>query len=190
MFVFVILLSALLVGCHGDPTEHAEFKESSGPDFPTEIRVARPLGKLDVAYDSAVVGIECGVCHTAPTDATAAQVASELETFHTSMQFGHGDLTCNSCHNPDDRTELRLANGKSLPFEGTMQLCAQCHGPQTRDYNHGSHGGMAGYWDTKRGPRVRNHCVNCHDPHAPAFPGVMPAAPPRDRFLEPPKQEH
>lgn len=64
-----------------------------------------------------------------------------------------------------------------------IELCRQCHGPQARDYDHGTHGGMTGYWDTTRGPRLRNHCTDCHDAHSPAIVPVMPAAPPRDRYF-------
>jgi formate-dependent nitrite reductase cytochrome c552 subunit len=64
-----------------------------------------------------------------------------------------------------------------------MRLCAQCHGPQYRDYKRGSHGGMTGHWDLSRGERTRNNCVDCHDPHAPAYPGTTPVLPPRDRYL-------
>jgi hypothetical protein len=99
------------------------------------------------------------------------------------MYFNHGELNCNSCHAKSDRDLLRLADGSKIPFQETMQLCGQCHGPQMRDYRHGAHGGMNGYWDLSRGPRQRNHCVNCHDPHSPAYPKVEPAPPPRDRFL-------
>jgi hypothetical protein len=67
-----------------------------------------------------------------------------------------------------------------------MDLCGQCHGPQARDYAHGAHGGMTGYWDLSRGPRERNNCIDCHDPHAPAFPKVRPVFAPKDRF--PPHQ--
>jgi predicted CXXCH cytochrome family protein len=92
-----------------------------------------------------------------------------------------------ACHNPaDNYATLRLADGTALAFSESMQLCAQCHGPQYRDYQRGSHGGMTGYWDLRRGPRVRNHCQHCHDPHAPQFPKVLPVAEPRDRF--PPAQ--
>jgi hypothetical protein len=30
---------------------------------------------------------------------------------------------------------------------------------------------------------VRNSCVACHAAHEPAYPTVMPAPPPNDRFL-------
>ena len=55
-------------------------------------------------------------------------------------------------------------------------------GPQRRDYDHGAHGGMQGYWDLRRGPRTRNHCVECHDVHSPAFGAFRPMPAPRDRF--------
>jgi hypothetical protein len=45
-----------------------------------------------------------------------------------------------------------------------------------------THGGMRGHWDLSRGPRERNHCVACHDPHAPAFGQFEPVPGPRDRF--------
>ena len=63
-----------------------------------------------------------------------------------------------------------------------LTLCSQCHGPQRRDYDHGAHGGMTGYWDRSRGGRQRNHCVDCHDPHQPAYVGGLPVPAARDRF--------
>ena len=81
-----------------------------------------------------------------------------------------------------------LADGQAVPYTEVMTLCGQCHGPQTRDYAHGAHGGMNGYWDLRKGGRTRNTCINCHDPHAPAFPLVMPVLPPRDRISVPAKQ--
>ncbi len=39
---------------------------------------------------------------------------------------------------------------------------------------------MTGYWDLTQGPRSRNHCLACHDPHAPKYQPVMPVFPPRD----------
>ena len=41
-------------------------------------------------------------------------------------------------------------------------------------------GGMNGYWDLSRGPRERHACTTCHDPHAPAYVGMMPARGPVD----------
>ena len=84
------------------------------------------------------------------------------------------------------RTGTDLAAALSLAYglfpADALRLCAQCHGPQYRDYRHGAHGGMRGHWDLSRGPRERNHCVACHDPHAPAFGQFEPVPGPRDRF--------
>ena len=76
---------------------------------------------------------------------------------------------------------LRLADGAALPYTEVMQLCAQCHGPQHRDYQHGAHGGMAGYWDLSKGGRTRANCIDCHVPHAPKYQPVQPARGPNDR---------
>lgn len=65
-----------------------------------------------------------------------------------------------------------------------VSLCGQCHGPQLRDYRRAAHGGATGYWDLSRGPRTRNLCITCHDPHTPAYVGGLPVLPPRDRFLD------
>lgn len=130
------------------------------------------------------IGIRCTTCHTDGDEGSPpAQTAGELSEFHTEMEFDHGELKCSSCHASDDRDKLKLADGSSIDFEDTMEQCAQCHSSEYRSYKHGAHGGMKGHWDRSEGPRIRNHCVTCHDPHDPAFPDVTPADPPRDRFF-------
>ncbi len=109
---------------------------------------------------------------------------------HAGLEVKHGDLACASCHAPTSRSHLRLADGREIPLRDAMALCAQCHGTQKRDYDHGAHGGMRGYWDLTRGPRERNHCVSCHDPHAPKFGTFMPVHPPKDRFLQRGSDDH
>ncbi|MDP3275349.1 MAG: hypothetical protein Q8Q09_09160 [Deltaproteobacteria bacterium] len=123
--------------------------------------------------------VPCASCHSTQQFALP-QSAQQLGGPHVAMQFAHGSNQCRSCHDPDHYDRLRLATGTSIPMTEAMQLCAQCHGPQFRDYNRGAHGGMNGHWDLRRGPRLRNHCVDCHDPHAPAFPHFTPMPAPRD----------
>ena len=62
-----------------------------------------------------------------------------------------------------------------------MRLCSQCHGLIRTAYDNGAHGGMRGYWDLQRGPRERNNCIACHNPHSPAHPQVIPVAGPKDK---------
>lgn len=125
----------------------------------------------------------CSTCHTTKPPNPRLNSGADLRDFHLGLTTNHGDRTCLSCHNPQDYNQLHLADGKPVEFTDVMILCSQCHGPQYKDYQHGAHGGMTGYWDLTRGPRTRNNCIDCHDPHAPQFPQVMPVLRPNDRFL-------
>lgn len=142
------------------------------------------LESLRVATESGETRVACVTCHSLTKRPLTATSTEALGAPHTGLQLKHGELACAACHDRADPTALHLASGVALPMRQALRLCSQCHGPQRRDYDHGAHGGMRGYWDLSRGPRERNHCVDCHDPHAPAFPQVLPAPPPRDRFLE------
>lgn len=148
-------------------------------------RVTPPSGAKTELTDhhGQAVTVACHTCHSVRPSNAENRKASELNEFHQGLRFQHGQMACVACHNINDGyASLHLADGKSVAWEDTMTLCAQCHGTQFRDYEHGSHGGMTGYWDLTRGPRHRNHCINCHDPHAPQFPMMKPAEKPHDRF--------
>lgn len=137
------------------------------------------------------ISVACNTCHATRPPNAELRVGGNLAIFHQGLKGNHGNLTCVSCHDSNEGYQtLRLADGKSLPFTEVMQLCAQCHGPQFRDYSHGAHGGMTGYWDLTQGPRQRNNCIDCHDPHSPKYPTVRPARGPQDRFQSsPPNQK-
>jgi formate-dependent nitrite reductase cytochrome c552 subunit len=148
------------------------------PDGPPTI----PTGTFD--EKGRPVAVACAACHATKPANADARLGTPLPQFHSGLVGQHGNLTCVSCHNPaDGYGTLRLADGRSVPYREVMTLCAQCHGPQHRDYLNGAHGGMTGYWDLSKGGRVRNNCIHCHDPHAPKYPTVSPAAGPSDRFL-------
>lgn len=143
------------------------------------------------------VSASCGTCHATRSPDFTNRKPEDLDEFHQGIAFSHSSshhgadanlhntLTCLSCHNPNDYDTLRLADGTTVEYVDVMKLCSQCHGPQTRDFEHGAHGGMTGYWDLTRGPRQRNNCVDCHHPHTPQFPKMKPTFKPRDRFLSP-----
>lgn len=120
-------------------------------------------------------------CHaTRASDLDNGAAGGTPKTFHQGLAYAHGGQSCLSCHHSEDYDALRLADGRKLAFSDAQKLCSQCHGPQTRDYLNGSHGGMRGYWDKTKGTRTRNTCTDCHDPHAPAFPQLTPVFAPRD----------
>ncbi len=130
------------------------------------------------------ITIACMVCHATRTPNPDNAQGSDLDEFHQGLVTAHAGLTCLSCHNASDYGSLRRADGQAISFARVQSLCAQCHGQTVRSYENGAHGGMVGYWDLTRGGRIRNGCLDCHDPHAPAIPRMLPTFKPRDRFLE------
>jgi hypothetical protein len=185
---FVVLAIGLsLASCQQDRPR--EFQPAPGPPrFETTIHVPAKLASIDTGKTDALgrpVQVACAVCHSLQETKRAPTTAAALEQFHRGLAVRHGTLACVSCHDTEEPQRLRLASGEVLPATEALRLCGQCHGPQLRSYERGAHGGMTGYWDLSRGPRSRNHCADCHDPHAPAIPILQPVHPPRDRFLAP-----
>lgn len=177
------------------PTETLETGGSKARLHAVRIVAPRSMGGLSTASLEASgsrAAIACATCHVSldPSKPPFASGKSNASEFHSSVNLAHGTLVCGSCHNRPDPSQLHLADGAPLvirSIEDSIQLCGQCHGSQYRDYQHGAHGGMRGYWDLRQGPRERNHCVACHGAHAPAFPPVMPVPGPNDRFTGPKK---
>jgi hypothetical protein len=191
------LIAAIVVPCIGllwgcgqvEQTSHAEamLVKRADTKFPEQIRMRTGEPRIATgAFDELgkPITIACATCHTTKPANPQAKLGTALASFHQQLNGSHGDLSCISCHQSGDGyASLRLADGRSLPFSDSLQLCAQCHGPQYRDYQHGAHGGMTGYWDRSLGARQKNHCIDCHDPHRPRYPTVLPAPRSNDRFL-------
>ncbi len=125
--------------------------------------------------------VACSTCHTTRPAQVSTRSSEELTEFHQGLRYAHGGQSCLSCHNAENYDTLRKADGTPVAFPNVRELCAQCHGPQHRDFLNGTHGGMNGHWDLTRGPRSRNTCTDCHDAHAPAYPQLMPVFAPKDR---------
>ena len=94
------------------------------------------------------------------------------------LSMAHGkslrNNNCYNCHDRDELDQLHTPEGAKLKFEQATLLCASCHGTTFRDWNAGAHGRTGGYWDRTAGPIKREECTSCHDPHAPAFTGLIP----------------
>jgi hypothetical protein len=134
--------------------------------------------------------VACSTCHSIRKPNFANVSPAALDEFHRGMVFDHGKIACYACHNPDDSDSLRLADGNSVAYEDVMKLCSQCHGQQATAFAHGAHGGMNGHWDLSRGPQLKNNCVDCHDPHVPAYPKMVVGFKPKDRFNAPHGDQH
>lgn len=192
MAIVCAALAQLIAGCDPEPHAPPPTPGAAGPETPGTnlhlVEVRKPLGPPVVRTGTSdangnPVTVACATCHATKPANPDARLGAPLAQFHQGLVGRHGNLSCQSCHNPaDGYGSLKLADGKTVPFTEVMSLCAQCHGPQFRDYQHGAHGGMTGHWDLTRGPRARNNCVDCHDPHAPKYPTVVPASGPNDRF--------
>ena len=191
------LLGLALLGCSGESgddvgAQRASAASPTGRSYATEIELPQVLRGLPLLHDDAgnvTATTPCATCHDERNARALPLSAERLGGPHAGLRVRHGELRCAACHDEQRRDRLHLADGRSVPLVDAMELCAQCHGPQKRDYEHGAHGGVRGHWDLARGPRTRNHCVACHDPHAPSFGKFMPVAAPRDRFSSPPMKD-
>ncbi|NOY27577.1 MAG: hypothetical protein GXP62_17065 [Oligoflexia bacterium] len=191
--ITVPLLGLLLnLACDTGYTDASrQFAEplASRGDFPTEIHEPTDFGILktpivdDEGKEKLPAGAACETCHGPEPDPDLYTPPPADENYHTQVEIKHGKLTCYQCHDRD-RTKLHLADGTQIEFVDVIALCAQCHGPQYRNYIHDAHGGLNGYWDTSQGAKIRNNCVDCHVPHAPAFKKATPVFRPRDRYLK------
>jgi len=98
---------------------------------------------------------------------------------HADIVMHHGsherNNNCFNCHNENDLTQLQTRDGHEVKFTNSQLLCGSCHGPTLRDWEAGVHGRTSGYWARALGAYDRKLCVNCHNPHAPRFPGRKPA---------------
>ncbi|MCA8972516.1 MAG: hypothetical protein R3B99_37990 [Polyangiales bacterium] len=170
-----------------EPSTHA-FEE-------TIRRPERLRGIAAPGPDGSVVRVACFTCHgllqVELSERAPTPIQPDVGGPHVGLTFEHGPLDCAHCHDASDPSWLHTADGHRLPTTEALELCAQCHGLQWTDFQHGAHGGMRGAWDLNAGPRERNHCVDCHDPHRPAFGQYRPMPPPRDRFVPtPPHRAH
>jgi len=104
---------------------------------------------------------------------TDIQNAADIS--HADIRIVHGDknnlLTCNTCHNPDDRDFLMSSKTDKIDMDHAYDMCGQCHFRQKKDWIGGAHGKRVTYW---AGERVVKNCTSCHDPHSPKFEKKWP----------------
>ncbi len=103
----------------------------------------------------------------------------EIKVEHERIILDHGNNRyCLNCHHPDNRNAFVDYDGSEIAESNVTLLCAKCHGPKHRDWEAGVHGRQNGFWDDSKGARSKLRCIQCHDPHAPAFNPMAPMAPP------------
>ncbi|WP_037253502.1 cytochrome c3 family protein [Rhodopirellula europaea] len=173
---------------NGPATEGSLARSTTKTTHPVIIRKPSGPPRIELAGmdpQGRTGSVACSTCHAVRKPNLENVSAATLDEFHQGMTFNHGKIACYACHNPDDSDALRLADGKSVAYENVMTLCSQCHSKQAESFAHGAHGGMNGHWDLSRGPQMKNNCIDCHDPHAPAYPKMVVGFKPKDRFNAP-----
>ena len=139
------------------------------PVDPSQIDPGAVRGTLSDPPHVEIGGVmqKCSDCHAlfASLEVTPSEVLQ-----HTHIAMDHGlNGRCFNCHDQEDRNTLRLQDGTRLGFDRSSELCASCHGTLYRDWERGMHGRTTGSWDRTSPEHDRLSCVECHDPHAPAF---------------------
>jgi hypothetical protein len=117
----------------------------------------------------------CQQCHNVPLARMRHDGKDGKASAHWSIQLKHAGeevMNCRTCHLEGDVNQLRTLTNQPVPMDHGYKVCAQCHSQQAADWAGGSHGKRAGGWAP---PRVVKSCVECHNPHQPAWDERWPA---------------
>lgn len=158
----------------------------TSPDLvPTSVIDPTPVRQpsLSAVYTLGKFTYRCNECHrSTPTPYAAGHGLTK----HADVFLSHGiNARCLNCHHPVNRETFVDDFGQEIPWDQPQLLCTKCHGPVYRDWQHGSHGRINGYWDTSQGEQIRLKCIECHDPHHPPFPPLASAPGPKTLRTQP-----
>ncbi len=140
--------------------EHLVKIEDAHPEFYINSRVDK------------ITSYACTECHT--KDLSQMQSHNAVKKAHWDIKLSHANedvMNCATCHNTSNLDELKNNTAKTISFNQSYQLCAQCHSKQVDDWKGGAHGKNLSGWQSKR---VSKLCVECHNPHDPSFKSKWP----------------
>ncbi len=110
---------------------------------------------------------------------------------HQDIKLEHGNNRfCLNCHHSTNRNAFVDYDGSEIAQADVVLLCAKCHGTIHRDWKAGVHGRSNGFWKADKGAETKLRCIQCHDPHRPAFQPMKPLPPLRypPRAAHPPEK--
>jgi hypothetical protein len=170
--VFAIFSTAVVLFLNPIPFVSPVPAASRVPSWATDVTPVRQPTMAPL-YASGVYTYKCSDCHKIlPSPPETQRTLNQ----HTEIHLQHGlNARCFNCHHPTNRDVFIDDMGGEIPWDQPQLLCAKCHGPVFRDWQHGSHGRTNGYWDLNQGEQTRRKCIECHDPHHPPFPALQPA---------------
>jgi hypothetical protein len=117
---------------------------------------------------SQITSFNCTECHTQPIEKLKQDQVGE-KAAHWNIKLVHAGveiMNCATCHTSNNMDNLHSLTNSEIDFNYSYKLCSQCHQQEFKDWKGGAHGKQLGGWAP---PRLSNTCVNCHNPHKPAF---------------------
>lgn len=117
---------------------------------------------------SQIASYNCTECHTEPIE-NLKQHQLDEKAAHWNIKLVHASaetMNCATCHTSSDMDNLHSLTNSTIDFNYSYKVCSQCHQQEFKDWKGGAHGKQLGGWAP---PRLSKTCVNCHNPHQPAF---------------------
>ncbi len=98
---------------------------------------------------------------------------------HVDLKLNHGSNdNCLNCHHKTNRNAYVTSDGKEIHSDQPEVLCAKCHGIVYGDWKVGAHGRTSGSWNRRDDGWRSLVCTECHNPHDPKFPRLVPMSGP------------
>ncbi|BDD06059.1 cytochrome c3 family protein [Aureibacter tunicatorum] len=100
---------------------------------------------------------------------------SYFKKAHWDVIMAHGDsstMDCATCHDEKNMNQLKSITNKTVSFNASYAVCAQCHSTQFKEWENGAHGKRLNGWGK---PKIRQTCVGCHNPHDPKIKHRWPS---------------
>lgn len=118
----------------------------------------------------------CNECHR--MFGTVARRKSRIAE-HVDLVLNHGSNdNCLNCHHKTNRDAYVTNDGKEIPSDRPAELCSRCHGMVYGDWKVGAHGRTSGSWNRTEKGWHSLVCIECHNPHDPEFPQLVPMSAP------------
>ena len=160
---------------HGDSTHVQHINEFDTTEF-LKVHSKNPDIKPFFTQFRAedIVSFPCQNCHNIPLS-ELSEGKSTVKKAHWNIELQHASgeiMNCMTCHNSNNMNQLISLSGHPISIDKSFELCAQCHSAQYQDWQGGAHGKSINGWQK---PRAVKTCVNCHNPHSPAFEKRWPS---------------
>lgn len=181
----VLLLASCGEGGHGGVLHRVKEAEAAsangGLNLAAEFDNARlvPVEAGAVHFqirsrEAAMEKFPCQRCHKVPLQQMKHDGKDGKTKAHWNLQLKHANkavMNCATCHDTADLNRLKTVAGEPVAINASWQVCSQCHFKQGSDWAAGAHGKRVVGWAP---PRVSKTCVECHNPHQPAWDHRLP----------------